>query len=196
LDPNSQLVQNAYLPSAHHPFDNVIDMIPQGAGSCGSIYPPVVPGATPSVGASPPGVNLVTFDDPEPQGPPDANVLNTYEGINFMGQWLWQGPYNADNTNSIYFATPAAGNGQLSLPSGTTLISLSVFNGDLVGETGTLTIQDSGGNPVVTVGVIADGQMHLIETGWTNSVINPVTISFSDGAFAGWVLGVDNIEYK
>ena len=57
---------------------------------------------------------VVTFDNPAPPGSPDSLLNGIFQGIDFgTSQWRWSGPYGADPTNSVYFASSSG----TSLPS-------------------------------------------------------------------------------
>jgi hypothetical protein len=49
---------------------------------------------------------VVTFDNPVPPGSPDSLLNGIFQGIDFgNSQWRWSGPYGADPTNNVYFAS-------------------------------------------------------------------------------------------
>jgi hypothetical protein len=49
-------------------------------------------------------LTVATFDSPSPPGSADS-LVGAFSGLDFGNQWRWSGPYGADPTNHVYFAT-------------------------------------------------------------------------------------------
>ena len=109
-----------------------------------------------------------------------------FGGIDFgTGQWVWEGPYDVDSTNNIYFADSTGTSRTFVFsPAPRVLNRMSVFSP----EPGTVTLSDDTGQTLSQH--VATGSMRLVTTGWTRPSTT-VTVSFT----AGWALGVDDITY-
>jgi hypothetical protein len=123
--------------------------------------------------------NLVPGDT---NGSPDVFV----QGIDFgTGQWVWEGPYNVDSTNNVYFASSTGTSRTFAFsPAPRVLQSLRVFTT----RAGTLTRSDDAGQ--TRSQDVTTGSMQLVTTGWTRPSTT-VTVSFT----MGWSLGIDDITY-
>ncbi|MDJ0928003.1 MAG: right-handed parallel beta-helix repeat-containing protein [Gammaproteobacteria bacterium] len=130
---------------------------------------------------------LVDFDDPKPLGSSFSFLNGVFEGINFgANQWRWEGAYNVNPTNHIFFASGAGQSRSFSFDGGPRILrGMQVFSP----RAGTLTLTDDAGQtyskPITT------GSLIEIETGWTLPAMT-VTVQFT----RGWDLGVDNIVYE
>jgi len=128
----------------------------------------------------------VSFDSPPPPGGPGP-LDGVFQGIDFgAGQWVWEGPYNVDPTNNVYFAdsTGTARTFAFS-PAPRVLETLRVFTT----RAGTLMLFDDAGQ--TRSQDVATGSMQLVTTGWTRPSTT-VTVSFT----MGWSLGIDDITYR
>ena len=127
----------------------------------------------------------VNFDTPTPPGGPGP-LDGVFQEIDFgTGQWAWEGPYNVDSTNNIYFADSTGTSRSFAFSSGPRILqSLSVFGT----TSGTLTLSDNTGQTLSQE--VTTGSMQLVTTGWTRASTT-VTVSFT----MGWSLGVDDITY-
>jgi len=127
----------------------------------------------------------VNFDTPPPPGWPGP-LDGAFGGIDFgTGQWAWEGPFDVDSTNNIYFADSNGTSRTFAFsPAPQVLNSMSVFSP----EPGTLTLSDDAGQ--TRTQEVTTGSMQLVTTGWTRPSTT-VTVSFT----AGWALGVDDITY-
>jgi len=127
----------------------------------------------------------VSFDSPAPPG--GAGPLDgVFQGIDFgTGQWVWEGPYNVDSTNNVYFASSTGTSRIFAFsPAPRVLNSMSVFSP----EPGTLTLSDDAGQTLSQD--VATGSMRLVTTGWSRPSTT-VTVSFTMRGS----LGVDDITY-
>ena len=127
----------------------------------------------------------VNFDTPPPPGWPGP-LDGAFGGIDFgTGQWAWEGPFDVDSTNNIYFADSNGTSRTFAFsPAPQVLNSMSVFSP----EPGTLTLSDDAGQ--TRTQEVTTGSMQLVTTGWTRPSTT-VTVSFT----AGWALGIDDITY-
>jgi WD40 repeat protein len=127
----------------------------------------------------------VNFDSPAPPGGPGP-LDGVFQGIDFgAGQWVWEGPYNVNPTNNVYFADSTGTSRTFAFsPGPRVLASLRVFTT----RAGTLTLADDAGQTWTQE--VTTGSMQLVNTGWTRPSTT-VTVSFT----MGWSLGVDDITY-
>jgi hypothetical protein len=126
----------------------------------------------------------VTFDNPSPPGAADSLLNGVYQGIDFgTGQWRWSGPYAANSTNNLYFATQSSTSRTFTFASGPRVLnSVRVYTTNA----GTMTLSD-GANATITRAVTV-GSLQLVTTGWTLAS-STITVGFT----AGWSLGLDDI---
>jgi hypothetical protein len=133
---------------------------------------------------SPSQTMTVNFDNPVPPGPPLDGV---FEGIDFgAGQWTWDGPFDADPTNNIFFANSVGTSRTFRFAAGPRMLrSLRVFSN----RPGTMTVFDDVGQTLTRSVPMAS--LELVTTGWTRAATT-VTVSFSEG----WALGITDITYS
>jgi len=128
----------------------------------------------------------INFDNPAPPGAPDSFLNGLLGGIDFgTGQWRWEGAFNVDPTNHVYFSS-ATGTSRTFVfsPGPRRLDSMRVFTP----SSGTLTLSDNLGQAKTQS--IASGSMQVVTTGWTQESTT-ITVDFT----SGWALGVDDITY-
>jgi hypothetical protein len=127
----------------------------------------------------------VTFDNPAPSGSPGP-LNGIFQGINFgTGNWDWEGPWESDPTNNIYFSAQVNSRQFTFSPGPMLLVSLHA----LTDVNGTLTLTDNLGQTKSQA--ITTGSMQLVTTGWTQASTT-VTVSFT----AGMELAIDDITYS
>lgn len=131
--------------------------------------------------------SVVTFDNPVPPGSPDSLLNGVFQALDFgTNQWRWSGPYGADPTNNVYFASSSGTSRAISFsPAPRILESMNVYTM----ANGTLTLSDGINSPVIRT--IAPGSLQLVTTGWTLGSTT-ITVNFT----AGWELGIDDITYR
>ena len=84
------------------------------------------------------------------------------------GQWVWEGPYNVDPTNNVYFANSTGTSRTFAFsPAPRVLQSLRVY----ATSPGTLTLSDDAGQTWTQE--VATGSMQLVTTGWTRPATTP-----------------------
>jgi len=131
----------------------------------------------------------VTFDNPVPPGSSSGGRLRgVFQGIDFgKWGWLWEGPFNADPTNHIYFSSSRGTSRTFSFEKRASkiLVGMRVFST----SSGTLTLSDDRGQTKVQT--ITAGSMQSVTTGWTQASTT-ITVHFTNG----WDLGIDDIEYR
>jgi hypothetical protein len=128
----------------------------------------------------------VTFDNPAPSGSPGGLLNGIFQGINFgTGNWDWEGAWESDPTNNIYFSAQVNSRQFTFSPAPMMLISLHA----LTDVNGTLTLTDDQGQTKTQT--ITTGSMQLVTTGWTKASTT-VTVSFT----AGMELAIDDITYS
>lgn len=129
----------------------------------------------------------VNFDNPTPGGSSFSLLQGVFQGIDFgTGDWRWEGPYAADPTNHIFFASSTGTSRSFTFaPAPRILDSFRVFTL----AAGTLTLSDNVRQTLTRS--VSVGSMQLITTGWTQPSTT-VTMSFT----AGWNLGLDDITHS
>jgi hypothetical protein len=129
----------------------------------------------------------VTFDNPPPPGAPNSLLSGTFQGISFgTGQWRWSGPFGADPTNNIYFASASGTSRSFTFsPGPRLLVSVRAYTT----ANGTLTLTDDNGQTLTRT--VTTGTLQLVTTSWTRPSTT-VTVTFT----AGWALGVDDIAHR
>jgi len=129
---------------------------------------------------------VVDFDSPTPSDP-SGTLDGVFGGINFgTGQWLWEGAYQSDSTNNIFFNSSTGNSRTFSFASGShVLISMKV----VTSIAGTLTLSDNTGQTFTQS--ISTGPVQLVTTGWTNPA-STITVNFTQG----WNIALDDITYS
>ncbi len=139
-----------------------------------------------ATGATATTTTTVTFDNPAPSGSPGSLLNGIFQGINFgTGNWDWEGSWESDPTNNIYFSAQVNSRQFTFSPAPMLLISLHA----LTDVNGTLTLTDNLGQTKTQT--ITTGSMQLVTTGWTKASTT-VTVSFT----AGMELAIDDITYS
>lgn len=130
---------------------------------------------------------VVDFDNPAPPGVSGDLLNGVFQGLNFgTGQWRWEGPFNVDTTNNIFFDSSVGTSRNFSFsPAPRFLLSMNVFTL----TNGTLTLTDNLAQTFTRA--ITTGSMQHIVTNWTQASTT-VTVNFT----AGWDLGLDDITYS
>jgi hypothetical protein len=129
---------------------------------------------------------IVDFDSPTPPGSSNDRISGVFEGIDFgQGQWRWEGGWNANPTNHVFFASDSGRSRNFQFAGSPAVLTDMRVN---AGVSGVLTLTDDAGQ-TFTRSLSADS-LTPIETGWTQ-VSKTVTVSYS----AGWELAVDDITF-
>jgi hypothetical protein len=128
----------------------------------------------------------VNFDTPTPPGSSLSFLDGEFQGIDFgPGQWRWEGAYDVDPTNHIFFDSPSGTSRTFRFsPAPQILTSLRVFTTGA----GTLTLADDLGQTLTRT--VSTGSMQLVTTGWAQAS-TVITVTFT----SGWNLGIDDIIY-
>jgi hypothetical protein len=129
-------------------------------------------------------LSVATFDSPSPPGSADS-LVGTFSGIDFGSQWRWSGPYGADPTNHVYFATDTGSRAFTFVGGARVLESVRAY----VLTAGTLTLADSNGQ--TRSQALVPGALSTITTGWSQTSTT-ITVSFT----GGWALGLDDIASR
>ncbi|MDJ0928002.1 MAG: right-handed parallel beta-helix repeat-containing protein [Gammaproteobacteria bacterium] len=130
---------------------------------------------------------LIDFDDPTPPGSSFSFLNGVFEGIDFgTNQWRWEGPYNVNPTNHIFFSSGAGQSRNFSFAEGPRILRrMQVFTP----RSGTLTLSDDAGQSYSQF--VPTGSLIEIDTDWSLPATT-VTVHFT----RGWDLGVDNIVFE
>jgi len=133
----------------------------------------------------------VNFDTPAPPGSSLDLVNGMFQGIDFgNGQWRWEGAYNVDPTNHIFFDSPSGTSRTFRFsPAPRILTSMRVFTTGANAPTGTLTLSDDLGQTITRT--VTTGSMQLVTTGWAQAS-TVITVTFT----SGWNRGIDDITYS
>lgn len=127
---------------------------------------------------------VATFDSPAPPGGADS-LVGVFSGIDFGNQWRWSGPYAADPSNHVYFASDASSRSFTFVGGVRVLESVRAY----ALTAGTLTLADSNGQ--TRSQALVPGSLSTIMTGWIQASTT-VTVSFS----GGWAFGLDDIASR
>jgi hypothetical protein len=128
----------------------------------------------------------VDFDNPTPPGAPSSLLIGVFQGIDFgAGQWRWEGAYDVDRTNHIFFDSASGTSRTFGFsPVPRVLTSITAFTTGA----GILTLSDDVGQTLTRA--LASGSMQIVSTGW----LRPSTVVTANFT-GGWNLGVDDITY-
>ena len=110
----------------------------------------------------------------------------TFDGMTFGPDWNWEGAWNSDPTNNIYFSSPLSNTQSFGFVQPAIFVSVQVV-GSLAG---TLSLADDQGQ-TVTFQVAQPGKMYTVTTGWTKPS-KTVSTTYTQN----WNLAFDNFTYQ
>jgi hypothetical protein len=129
---------------------------------------------------------IVDFDAPTPPGSSNDLLSGVFQGVDFgQGQWRWEGGWNANPTNHVFFASDSGQSRNFQFAGSPAVLTGMRVN---AGVSGVLTLTDGAGQSFTRS--LSAGGLTTIETGWKQAS-KTVTVNYS----AGWELAVDDITF-